>query len=362
MDAKQRREQIRREMAERHEEAYKRKDDSGKFKTIFEQRLSADKRFKCTEGEHSLDFIPYRAGANDPHNAEGKFTFSLDVFVHRKVGINEDDYLCLNRNYHKKCPVCDYQIHLQKQGETEDAILKSLNPTRRCLYNVWSHDNSKEEAKGIVIWDVSQWAFDSNLEEQSKKKKGGGYICFSDPDDGKIVSFRRTGMGPMNTKYVAISFEDRDEPIPDEIMDQAMCLDALIHIPTYEEVEKAFFGAKNEEDKPRSSRKQPDEDAQEPKEEPAPPKRKTKEPEEEPEPPKRKRRTAEPEDVPEPEELDAKGPVCPNDFVFGEDFGDFDACDDCNVRKDCRAVKRGETKVPEPKEEAPAPPARRRRT
>ena len=138
MDAKQRRKNIREQMAQRQEEAYKRKDDSGKFKSIFEQRLPVEKRFKCTEGDHSLDFIPYIAGSNDPHTQEGKHAYCLDIFIHRKVGVNEDDYLCLNRNYGKKCPICDYQVLLQKQGEVDDAIIKALNPTRRAIYNVWS--------------------------------------------------------------------------------------------------------------------------------------------------------------------------------------------------------------------------------
>lgn len=344
---KERRRQIKEQMQQRHEEAYKRKDDSGKFKSIFEQRLPVEKRFKCNDGDHSLDFIPYAAGPNDPNTKEGKFAYCLDVFVHRKVGVNEDDYLCLNRNHMGKCPICEHQIKLQKEGEVDEAIIKALNPTRRAIYNVWCHDNSKEEAKGVQIWDVSQWAFDSNLSEQAKKKKGGGYIPFADPDEGKIVCFRRTGMGPTNTKYVAISFEDRDEPIPDEIMDQAQCLDDLIHIPTYDEIAEAFFGEqkgteKEEEAPPRSKRKEP-----EPEEEKAPPKRKSREPEPEEE-----------KDVPE----ESDNP-CPEGFEFGQDFGDFDECDDCEVKKDCRAEKRGVKKEPEPeKEKEPeAPPTRRRR-
>ena len=355
MDAKTRRKAIKEQMAQRQDEVYKRKDDSGKFKTIFKQKFAIEKRFKCGEADHSLDFIPYVAGANDPHTAEGKFTYNLDVFVHRKVGINEDDYLCLNRNYKEKCPICDHQISLQKQDDVEDAIIKALNPTRRCIYNVWSHDNSKEEAKGVQIWDVSQWAFDSLLSEQAKKKKGGGYIPFADPDEGKIVSFRRTGMGPTNTKYVAISFEDRDEPIPDEILNQAQCLDSLIHIPTYEEVAEAFFGKtektvekEEKEEKPRSTRRT------EKKEEVEVPKstKKSRIPEPEPE-----------EDVDDPE-IPEEENLCPEDYVFGEDFGDFDECDDCDVRRNCRAVKKEggaiEKKESEPEKE-PTPVARRRR-
>lgn len=341
MDLKERRALLRAKMNDRHEEAYRRKDDSGKFRSIFENKIPLEKRFKCGEGDHSLDFVPYLAGKHDPHVKEGNRQYCLDLWIHRKVGVSEDDFVCLKRNGWGECPICDYQAHLKKEGETDEAIIKSLNPTRRCIYNVWCHDTPKEEAKGVQIWDVSQYAFDSLLSEQAKKKKGGGYIYFSnsDAEEGKTVSFRRTGMGPTNTKYVAFSFEDRESALPDEIIDQSQCLDDLIHIPSYDEVYEAFFGqtrdGKKDEEAPSTERRRPDA--------------------REPEP--------EPEDVGDP---------CPSGFHFGEDFGQYDECDDCDLRKDCRAEKRGlnpapalePVREPEPVREAPAPsptPVMRRR-
>lgn len=329
MDAKARRKQIREQMQKRHDEAYKRKDDSGKFKTIF-AALALDKIFKCGEGDHSLDFIPYVAGPNDPHTAEGEWTYNLDVFVHRKIGVNEDDYLCLNLNYGLPCPICEYQAKLQKQDDYDEDEVKALRPTRRVIYNVWCHDNDKEERRGVLLFNSSQYRFSSPLTEQSKKKKGGGYVYFADPDDGKIVSFRRIGMGPRNTQFVAFTFEDREGAIPDDILNQAVCLDKLLHIPTYDEIEKAFFGGeKGKEDSEESTSE---------------------------------------DDVPEPEDLEgeetketeeteeeSKEDECPSGYEFGVDFSAYDECDDCDVRKECRAKKK---EAPKEKE---APPSRRPR-
>ena len=294
--AKARRKQIREQMHQRQDESYQRKDDSGRFKSIYKSEISRDKFWKCNEAEHSLDIIPYPVGDNDPHNKKGNWTYLLDLFVHNKVGVNEDSYVCLNRNYNKNCPICEYQAELRKQDDYDEDIVKALNPTRRAIYNIWVHDNSKEEDKGIQIWDVSHYLFELNLIENSRKKKGGGYILFSDPDEGKTISFRRSGKGPTSTKFVAITFEDRDA-IPDNIMDAAHVLDELIHIPTYEEVNIAFYGAIKEE--------------------------KTKE-----------TKTKE-EDIPEPPENE-----CPADFEFGKDYGDYDDCDDCEVSKACKFMKR----------------------
>lgn len=318
MDAKTRRKLAKEEMRKRQDESYKKKDDSGRFKTIFNDKFPADKKFKCGEGEHSLDFIPFVAGSNNPNVKEGKLTYILDVWVHNKVGINEDSYICMNKTFAKPCSICNYQAELIKREEDDD-IVKALNPTRRGIYNIWCHDNPKEEAKGVQIWDVSHWLFESNVIEQAKLKKGGGYIYYTDIDDGKVVSFRRTGSGATNTKFVAITFEDREETLPDEIVMGVYNLDELLHIPTFEEVETAFFGKAKGEKEKKSERK----------EEPIPPEQ-----------------TSEEGDV--PEELGE--PVCPSDYVFGVDFGDYDECDDCEVRKDCRAKKR-ELKEPKKEEE-----------
>jgi len=304
------------EMKKRQDESYKKKDDSGRFKSIFGDKFPADKRFKCAEGDHSLDFIPFVAGANNPNVKEGKLTYILDIWVHNKVGVNEDSYICMNKTYDKNCPICKHQAELIKQEE-EDAIVKALNPTRRGIYNIWCHDTPKDEAKGIQIWDVSHWLFESEVIEQAKLKKGGGYIYYTDLDDGKVVSFRRTGSGATNTKFKAVTFEDREEPLPDEIVMGVYCLDDLLHIPTYEEVETAFFGEKKETKKSEEKK---------------------------PEPPKQESKEA---DI--PDELGE--PVCPSDYVFGSDFGDYDECDDCEVRKDCRTKKR-EGKEPKKEEES----------
>jgi hypothetical protein len=316
-------------MQKRHDEAYKRKDDSGKFKTIFDS-LPSDRIWKCSEGEHSLDFIPYIAGPNDPNTKEGEWTYNLDVFVHRGVGVNEDEYLCLNLNYGKPCPICEYQAKLQREENFDEEEVRSLRPTRRVIYNIWCHDNNKEENRGVLVFNSSQYRFAAPLTEQSKKKKGGGYIYFADPDEGKIVSFRRVGMGPRNTQFLAFSFEDREEPIPDEILDQAICLDRMLHIPTYEEVKRAFFagmGADSDNTKDESNDKYEEEEGS---------------------------------------KVDMKGMrgeedeySCPEGYEFGKDFALYEECEDCGKSSLCRSERRKASSAEERKVNKPSVARRR---
>jgi hypothetical protein len=245
---------MKKEMEQRLQESYNSKDDSGKFKSIFvKDAVGNTPMWKCSEDEHFLNIIPYVAGKNNPNTKAGQFAYSLDIFVHRKVGINEDSYICLARSYGKKCPICDEQAEIRKQEDYDEKYVKTLNPTRRVIYNIECLDSDKELKKGIQLFEVSHYLFEKELAEIAKKPRGGGFILFSDPDEGKTVFFRKSGNGPTNTEYKAFKFEDREEPVSDEILDAALCLDELIHIPSYEEVRNAFFGNDASDDIPEET-------------------------------------------------------------------------------------------------------------
>lgn len=247
MKPSERRKQMKEEMASRLQESYNSKDGSGKFKSIFiKEKLGNVPMWKCSEDEHFINIIPYIAGKNNPTVKEGKLAYNLDIQVHRKVGVNEDSYICLARTYGKKCPICEEQAELRKQDDYDDKYVKSLNPTRRVIYNIECLDSDKESRKGIQLFEVSHWLFEKELAELAKKPRGGGFVLFSDPDDGKIVFFRKSGSGPTNTEYKAFKFEERTEIVSDDVLDAALCLDELIHIPSYEEVKNAFYGTDTE--------------------------------------------------------------------------------------------------------------------
>lgn len=309
MKPSERRKQMKEEMAKRVEESYNSKESSGKFKSILnKEAMGSIKVWKCTEDEHFINIIPYVAGKRNPNVKEGKWAYNLDIYVHRKVGMNEDSYICLQRSYGKDCPICEEQARLRKTEDYDEAYAKSLNPTRRVLYNIECLDSEKETRVGIQLFEVSHWLFEKELAEISKKPKGGGFVLFSDPDEGKTLCFRKKGNGPTNTEYKGFQFTDRDEPISDDIIDAALCLDAIIHIPTYEEVKKAFFGGNIDDDEDTFD-----------------------------EPPK-------------PEPKKPKKFVCPG--TRPADYGELQECDDCPDNEACEKELQQEVQE-EPKEEVP---------
>jgi hypothetical protein len=84
---------------------------------------------------------------------------------------------------------------------------------------------------------------EEKIEEIAKLPKGGGFVNFSDPDTGKSLAWTRKGSGMTNTQYLGHRLIEREEPIPDKILDMTFPLDSIINMhPEYAEIEKEFRG------------------------------------------------------------------------------------------------------------------------
>jgi len=312
-------------LLKRTKESHERRGDSGRFKTIFRDDVKDVTYFKCVAGEHLIDILPYIAGDNNPQASAGEPAYTLEAWVHYRVGVNEDAYICLARMFNKSCPICEEQKRLKDNGEDDAA--KQLNPKRRSIYNILCYDNDKEEAKGVQVWDASHHLMERLLTPLAKKPKGGGFVLFADPDDGKAISFERQGTGPTNTEYVGHKFVDRDYKITDESLDEVQCLDELIHKPTYDEVKNAFWGSKEEEEESEEAG-EVEEEEEEGEEKPVKPKLSSRKATIEA---KRKQRKLEKEK----KEKKEGGSKCPGGGEFGVDLDTLDHCDDCKLWDDC---------------------------
>ena len=332
------RKNLKEELLNRTEESTQTADDSGKFASIFRKGLGNFKKWKCTEGEHELDILAWEVGTqyptkNYPNVKPGSLAYVLDLWVHYNIGPTQDSYVCPAMNYGQPCPVCEHVNELRKREVPDDKLIDSIKAKRRSIYIVWVHDSDKEEKLGPQVWDVAHFFMEKELSERAKKPRGGGYIAFADPDDGKTVFFKRKGMGQTNTEYIGHQFLDREEKLPDEIVDHGISLDETIHIPSYSELYKAHWG-KDPEDScgitPEGEEDTPHVETH----------RRTPPPEEEPtkkeEPPKeeasqrRARRTTS-----EPESEKSSINKCPGGGVFGKDTDPLSHCNNCEIWDDC---------------------------
>lgn len=349
LSAAERRALYKKEMEERHKESAASKGDSGRFRDIFDQRKKAGINFwKCSEDDHEIYIVPFVTGKQHPTKKEGHTGINVMPFIHRGIGVNEDSYICLNRTYNERCPICEYQKELRESTEKDidEKTIKALTPSRRAIYNIVCLDSPKETAKGVQVWDVSSWLFTEPLDELAEKKKGGGKVLYADDTLGKIISFRKKGT-KRATEYTAFEFKDR-APVPDDILESAPCLDELLHKPTYEEVANAFFAkAEKEEEQEKDDRPG---DLQTPEKEAPVPEKEKDVPASVTQGSERKVLTKIGAAAPVPEKK--VWTDCPNGAVFGTDHFEYEECRVCEAEEDCNKKLAEITEAAKPKETA----------
>ena len=272
--------------------------------------------FNPTEGKNRINIIPYEIKTkNHPLVKKGEFEvgdkdYVMDIFVHKFVGPTEASVICLKQSYGKPCPICEQAATLRKQGKEDEA--GSLKATRRVFYNV---EDLKDPGK-VKIFETSHYLFEKELIDEARDDEDG-FIDFADPEEGSEIKFRCSKTkknGFEFNEYKSFSFEDRDEPISDDLLESAVSFDEIMNVPTYEEVEKILFGQDDEdedddEQRVKKSSKKSSEDSEE-------------DDDEEDEKPSKK-------------SCDKNCGECPFGHKFGKDTDEFDDCDDCDVWDKC---------------------------
>lgn len=286
-------------------------------------------------GDHLIDIIPFVAGTNHPTVEEGEPAYSLRLRVHYGIGPSEDvSVICLAETFNQPCPICEHRVQLRNEG-AEEEVWKALFPKKRGIYNIFCWDSVKEENKGVQVWDVAEWYFQKYLDSLAKGPRRPGrehtrLIPFADPDEGKSIAFTINPARSKNdfAEYIGHRFDDRDYEISDDLLDEALVLDELVHIPTYEEVHEEYWGEPYDEDGTST-----EEDVEE--------------------------EVVEDEHADEVEEVEEG--TCPGGGEFGVDTNELEACDECpkTVWDECLATREASEEAEEA-EEAEEPAPRRR--
>ena len=225
---------------------------SGRFPTFFKKDMipAGMGFFVSKEGEHIIDIIPFKAGPDmpfgeddSPITEEGELDYILDLEVHMNVGSMKVPFVCPYENFGLPCPICEY---MKASGRLEKDEWVALKTKRRAVYLVWVHDSIEEEKKGLQIFHASHFLMEEKLEEIAKIPRGGGYIEFSDYDDGMSIAWTHKGI-KRDTRYLGHKLIDRERKIPDKLLDRSFALDQIVHMhPSYNEIEKAFNGVDEE--------------------------------------------------------------------------------------------------------------------
>ncbi len=341
------REQMRQGLGNKTKEAYDRKDGNSLFKTYLNEGLISEQKiskFNPGKGEWIIDIIPYIAGKNDPLNQEGESVYVLDILVHMDVGPAGEKIVCLSQ-FNLPCPVCELIKKKQSEGEDYKTCIKPLQAKRRTLYNVIVRENPEEEKKGVQLLEISHFFLQKNIAALSKNPRKGGYIIFSDLDDGRSIGFRRTGVGAENTAYDAHQFIDRPAPITDAEWQAAKCLDDFIVIRAYKDIYDMLHAAPATPPEdgatagtPASTGRKlsmtpPPEETDDNQQETA------EDNQQEEEQAEQAQQTTPPKASGTKKRPLANATVCPvEDGIFGVSFDEFVECDTCALRDTCAAA------------------------
>jgi hypothetical protein len=219
------------------EDSFKNRDSSGKWITIFREVSPQLPFWPCPDGAHVVDFIPYRVGSNHPRLPKGDFTYVLDVYVHKNVGVEEGTYLCMAKTYGEPCPVCEFIKEAKRGTSYDEQLLKDIKVTRRAIYNLVEITSDQTEAKGIQIWDVAHYYIEAELTVLAQDPRDAtGSIPFADPDVGKSFSFVKATPKGSPPSYKGLKFLDRKSPLADNLLLNSFCLDDLLIKPKFNDL------------------------------------------------------------------------------------------------------------------------------
>ncbi len=309
-----------------------------------------------------LDFIPYEVTDEkhldryDPEEraVPGTLWYKKPFKIHRNVGADDLTVVCRG-TIKKKCPICEYVTEKLKAGADWDDM-KDTTAKDRNLYAVLPIDSEDHEDE-IYIWDISQFLFQNELNDQLEENEDNG--IFPDLEEGKTLEvklkWKKFGKS-MFPETRDILFEDRDEVYDEAILEDVPNLDEVLEIMSYQEMHDLFFEMDDVEDEDAPVTDEEDKDEKEEKstrrrKKPAKEEEPEEEPEEEKEVKKPSRRTRKPKEKEDEDENKDEKPTrssrnkenkkdkCPNDFVYGKDCEEHDECDECDLWADCLEEK-----------------------
>ncbi len=223
------------------------------------------KRFKIPEGVNYIAILPRE---DDPK-------FFEEVWVHYNVG--DGSYLCPSKMYGENCPVCNYRKELESAGEDFE-VTKSYYPSRRYIMFIVDMKDEKSLESGVQIIDAPKTILDE-IADLTRDERSGDIFDLSDPDEEKMLSFRRKGTD-FKTKYTGFKIKEISYDIPDEYFENLPEMSKLFIAPDITAMKKAMgtipADVPEDEEPIRSRRKSVEEDNEYEEEKPVSKRRKIK--------------------------------------------------------------------------------------
>lgn len=149
--------------------------------------------YKPREGENNIRLLP--CGWEDI-KTWGK-NWDIEVWVHMGIGVNEDNYLCLDKMKGEECPICQAALNAEDKDEK-----RSLSRKLRPLAYVIDRDNERAGPQAYAM----PITLNKEIHARSRNKKTRARYKIDHPEEGFDVSFTKEGKN-LNTKYVQVNVD-----------------------------------------------------------------------------------------------------------------------------------------------------------
>lgn len=197
-----------------------------------------------------------------PPTWKGYKDFAFDVWVHYRVGPDEQSYLCLSKMKGKPCPLCEERMKASKRGEDKDYI-SSLQPKIRKA--VWVINRKSSDGEQPELWTMPPGVH-REINELSIDEETGECIFVEDPMEGFDIKFKKQGKG-IRTNYSGLQIERNSTPLTSDEDLLEEWKDFLVKHPipdclryySYEHIANVFGGkvstSEDENDRPKRSKR-----------------------------------------------------------------------------------------------------------
>lgn len=193
--------------------------------------------YKLEVGTHAVDFMPFLAGKGNPRADEGFEHFEREYDAHRvptPASTRPNLYCCSWTCFGRKCAVCDYLRHHANSGDPD--LVKLLRATRRHLWLV--NDKPGDADNPLKVFDSNHFNKGTGFGEMMADAINSvpKYARFADLRKGMTLQLTVKELSGGKFKYNAVTridFLSRDYDYPEEMLDRAPCLDAMLVEPKY---------------------------------------------------------------------------------------------------------------------------------
>jgi len=208
--------------------------------------------YKVRDGRNRIVIVPWTVRTNKhpdyirngDYPAKGDVESMMDVWVHPNVGPMDEDVLCLANMFGQSCPICEERKDLFDRGDKDNAV--PLFPKHRIWYRIL---DLIEDDGQLQLFDSSEYMFERNIKSHIEIEGDPDLEYWMDEKEGCEIRWHNAKKGKF-PDYTAFSLKPHGG-IDQELLDEGPSLEEWLVIPTYEQVQKKFFGlVDDEEDQP----------------------------------------------------------------------------------------------------------------